>query len=256
MKSIQLSIVTVNFGSAKKVKTLWDSIQHNPPAVPFEFIVVDNPTKQNKDAKKLKELFLQEKNAHIVLLAENKGYGAGNSEGVRFARGEYLAIVNPDVAVTEKTFDVLLHTLQADKKNGIVVPLLKTLQGKILENARSFPSLGKLLKRRLFGSQIVQENSQSKIIHETDWAQGSFWVLRKELFEKLNGFDERFFLFFEDTDFCRRVWNLGLKVLQNPNAIATHSPNRLSGGNIFKALGRKTFWIHIASMGKYFWKWR
>ncbi len=256
MKSTRLSLVTVNFGSADKVKRLWDSIQKFPPSVPFEFVIVDNPTRKNQDAEKLKKLFEKEKNVHLVLLSENGGYGRGNAEGVRFASGEFLAIVNPDIEVEKDTLDVLLKTLQADKKNGIVVPLLKTHDGKILENARPFPNVGKLLKRRLFGTQIIEEKSQTKKVHEIDWAQGSFWILRKELFENLNGFDERFFLFFEDTDFCRRVWEKKLKVLQNPHAIAIHSPNRLSGGNIFKALGRKTFWIHVSSMLKYFWKWK
>ncbi|NJP03868.1 glycosyltransferase family 2 protein [Candidatus Gracilibacteria bacterium] len=256
MKSIKLSIVTVNFGSADKVKRLWDSIQKYPPSVPFECIIVDNPTRKNQDSADLTRIFQNEKNVHLVLLSENGGYGAGNAEGVRFASGEFLAIVNPDVEVTEHTFDILLKTLQADEKNGVVVPLLKTHDGKILENARPFPNIMKLLRRRLFGSQIIKAKEQIQKIREIDWAQGSFLVLRKELFEKLDGFDERFFLFFEDTDFCRRVWNEKLKVLQNPHAIAIHSPNRLSGGNIFKALGRKTFWIHVSSMLKYFWKWK
>ena len=100
------------------------------------------------------------------------------------------------------------------------------------------------------------EMTPKKGVRETDWAQGSFWVLRRELFERMHGFDERFFLFLEDTDFCRRVWHEGLQVLQVCEAIAGHSPNRLSGGNVFKALLRKTFWIHLVSAVRYFWKWK
>ena len=79
--------------------------------------------------------------------------------------------------------------------------------------------------------------------------------LEKKLFERLNGFDKRFFLFFEDTDFCRRLKKIGGQILVVPSAIAYHDPNRLSGGNILKAIFRKTFWIHIHSAIKYFAKW-
>ena len=132
---------------------------------------------------------------------------------------------------------------------------MKTDDGKVLENCREFPTFSGLIKRRLFGSQILPTAPQGKP-RETEWAQGSFWVLRHETFEKLNGFDPRFFLFLEDTDFCRRLWKEDLRVLLIPAAIAGHSPNRLSGGNLFTSLFRRTFWIHIASAVKYFNKWR
>ena len=254
MNSPVLSILTVNFGSADRIKQLWASLQEFPPSVEWEWIIVDNPTKKGQDGKKLVDFFKKELRVHVVRLAENMGYGGGNAEGFRFCRGEFLAILNPDITAKKKTFDTLLTALKSEKKAEIVVPVLQTHDGKILENCRRFPSFWGLLKRRLFGSRILKVVSQ-KGVNETDWAQGSFWVLRRTLFEQLNGFDLRFFLFLEDTDFCRRVREKGFRVLQITSAIAGHSPNRLSGGNIFSAILRKTFWIHLVSAVKYFAKW-
>ncbi len=249
-----ISLLTVNFGSFDRIEALWNSIQKFPPSVEWEWIIVDNPTKKGGDGLLLEKFFTKERRVHVIQLAENLGYGGGNAEGVRFCQGEFLTILNPDIEVQKETFDLLLSVLKQEKKAGIVVPVLKTQEGDILENCRKFPSFFGLIKRRLFGSQILKTTLKEGI-HEIEWAQGSFWVLRKDLFETLNGFDPRFFLFLEDTDFCRRVWKKELRVLQVRSAVAIHSPNRLSGGNIVKALCRKTFWIHLTSVVKYFWKW-
>lgn len=255
MNSLELSLLTVNFGSFERIEALWESIQKFPPSVEWEWVIVDNPTKKGGDGIKLEKFFSENKQVHVIQLVENLGYGGGNAEGFRFCQGKFLAILNPDIEVQKETLDTLLSVLKQEKKIGIVVPVLQTQTGKILENCRKFPSLLGLIKRRLFGSQILKSVPKCNI-RETEWAQGSFWVLRRELFEKLDGFDSRFFLFLEDTDFCRRIWKKGFRVLQACSAVATHSPNRLSGGNIAKALCRKTFWIHLSSVVKYFWKWR
>lgn len=254
MERPAFSILTVNFGSSDRIKILWDSLKKFPSSVEWEWVIVDNPTRRGGDGERLENFFETEPRVHVVRLATNLGYGGGNAEGAKFCHGEFLAILNPDTQVLAGTLDALVAALKSEKNAGLVVPVLRTDDGKILENARRFPTLGGLVRRRLFGSQILDAAPDGGA-REIDWAQGSFWVLRRELFEKLNGFDPRFFLFLEDTDFCRRVWQAGLRVLQIPTAVAIHSPNRLSGGNIFRALRRKTFWIHLRSAIRYFKKW-
>jgi len=265
----KLSIITVNFGSADKVINLYESILKNPPNLTWELIIVDNPTKKGGDGEFLAEKFAKNSQVHVIQLAKNVGYGEGNNEGVKFATGEFLAICNPDTEVLAGTFDKLIEEVKSrpaasrgiNSKIGIAVPVLKT-GDKILENCREFPSIWSLVKRRLFKKKIFANPHPDPlpegegVIRETDWAQGSFWVMRKEIYKKFAGFDPRFFLFMEDIDFCRRLKQVGFKIVQVPEAIAIHSPNRLSGGFIGSAIFRKTFWIHLASAVKYFWKWR
>jgi GT2 family glycosyltransferase len=125
-------------------------------------------------------------------------------------------------------------------------------------NARKFPSLGALFQRRFSGRS--ESLNETKLLSEPivlDWAHGSFLAFRREFFmKKLEGFDEHFFLFFEDTDICRRSLELGKRILQLPQATILHSSERLSGGNFLVAVFKKTFWIHVASAFKYFWKYR
>ena len=254
MEKPKLSIITVNFGQSKNIQKLWISLQKFPPACAFEFIIVDNVSARN-EGEKLNKCVEQEKNVHVIQLSKNLGYGGGNAEGARFATGEILAIINPDIEVKENCLDELIHALEIQRDIGIVVPVLETFDGKILQNTRRFPTLWGLTWRRLFGRQFLKKKDLLRSPKSVEWVQGSFLVMRKSLFEDLGGFDPRFFLFLEDTDLCRRVWEKKLKVLQIPMAHAIHQPKRLSGGNLFLALFRKTFWIHLASVVKYFWKW-
>ncbi len=248
----EISIITVNFGSAKKVKALWNSLQQFSPSRSWEFIVVDNHSARNEGGEL--EAFLKDfDNAHVIKLARNTGFGVGNEEGIKFAKGDIIAIVNPDIEVQGGTFDELLQVLQ-EEKVGIVTPIMQTHSGDPLPNTWDFPSPWKLLQRRLFRKKetvMVQKNTP------VAWAQGSFLMMKKSFFaDVLHGFDHRYFLFLEDTDLCRRTWEAGYRVLQVPSAKAFHGDKRLSGKGIWYSLGKKTFWIHILSALKYFWKYR
>ena len=81
-------------------------------------------------------------------------------------------------------------------------------------------------------------------------------MIKRELFEQLGGFDERFFLFFEDTDLCRRCRNMGKKVVYLPSVTVLDKKNRLSGESFWDLMFKKTGRIHVSSALKYFWKWK
>ena len=248
----EISIITVNFGSAQNVKALWKSLQQFPPTMPWEFIVVDNNSSR-KEGTDLQDFLKGAPNAHVIPLAQNKGFGVGNEEGIRFAKGNIIAIVNPDIEIQPGTFENLLDVLKTER-TGIVTPILQSRDGHPLPNTWDFPSVWNLLKRRLLKPEPV---AVSREITPIAWAQGSFLVMQKSFFlETLGGFDHRFFLFLEDTDICRRAWEAGYRVLQVPNAKAFHGDKRLSGKGILQSFKKKTFWIHILSAVKYFWKYR
>lgn len=87
---------------------------------------------------------------------------------------------------------------------------------------------------------------------KVDWLVGAAMLMKKDRFLDLGGFDERFFLFFEDTDLCRRLKNEGHDVWYYPEVSMTHSEKRLSERGLWPL--KKVFWVHLASAGKYFWK--
>jgi GT2 family glycosyltransferase len=255
-----ISIITINYGGSKSVFNLWKSIQAHANDINYEFIVVDNAS-PNSDAEKLSELF-SSTNVHIIKLEKNLGFGGGYSEGVKFAHGEFLAIINPDITLTPNSLKSLIDALKSEPSVGLVAPRLLNPDGSPQQNARHFPTPWVMFGRRLtthfnWAYDSQQDWYDSKVPQPVDWVQGSFMALKKETFtEILNGFDPRFFLFLEDTDLCRRLWEKKLRVLLIPSATAVHSEHRLSGGNLWQAWRKKTFWIHLSSALKYFWKYK
>ena len=256
------SLVTVNYGNSDKIRELYKSLKKNSPSEGFELIIVDNAS-PNNDAEKLNTFFNQIDNVKVIALSENLGFGRGNAEGVKFAEGMYLGIINPDIEVKEGCLDRLLSVLKEDTNVGIAVPQLFHKNEEPQANARKFPSFFGLLAHRLFGigkftmEYLQVEEREGQDIIPIEWAQGSFLVMWKSLFTvDLQGFDDRFFLFFEDMDLCRRTWELGKRVVKVKSAEAYHGSERLSGGSFFTAIRKKTFWIHLSSALKYFWKYK
>jgi len=247
VKIMKLSIITVNFGHSKKIEKLLESVKNNPPSADFEFIVVDNDS-PNNDWANVEELCKTLDNCHVIKIAENRGFGAGNNEAAKFAKGEFLAFVNPDILVEKKCFDELLKVFE-DGNIGISSPSLVNPDGSKQISARKFPTLAELFYRRFLN------NKESESQEFPDWVHGSFMVMKKSLFEKIGGFDDRFFLFFEDTDLCHRVWEQKLRVALVKNARAVHNDKRLSGKDAYSVFN-KYFWIHALSAVKYFLKWR
>ena len=245
---LKYSIVTVNYKTAEKVGELYDSLATYLVPGSYEFILLENNSGEGQN-KLLNKKFDQKKEVHLIALKQNLGFGGGYKEAVRFAQGEFLVLINPDIVLTSNILETLEVAIEQDSKVGIVAPQLMNADGSFQGNAREFPKVLDLLCRRL--GKVKPRLLPGSV----PWVQGSFMMMRRRFFiDVLQGFDARFFLFFEDTDLCRRTWVAGFKVLLLGEATAIHGVERLSGKGF--ALTRKTFWIHIGSAMKYFWKYR
>ena len=245
---LKYSIVTINYKTAHRVGALYDSLVTFLDPDSYEFIVLDN----NSGAEEINILnkkFDQNKNVHLISMQKNLGFGGGYGEAVRFAQGEFLVLINPDVVLKSDILETLETVIEQEAKAGIVAPQLENPDGSLQGNARQFPNVFNLLGRRLGkGHQLLPAGP-------VPWVQGSFMMMRRRFFiDILQGFDPRFFLFFEDTDLCRRTWLAGFKVILLDEVRAIHGSERLSGSGF--AILRKTFWIHIGSALKYFGKYK
>jgi hypothetical protein len=100
------------------------------------------------------------------------------------------------------------------------------------------------------------EDFNHESTQEVDLITGAFMVMPMDLYRQIRGFDERYFLFMEDFDLCRKVHLANKKVVYYPEAVATHYHKRLSEGKFFKLIFNKISWFHLASAVKYHWKWR
>jgi GT2 family glycosyltransferase len=145
---------------------------------------------------------------------------------------------------------------------GIVGPRLQHEDVTFQASARKFPNLLHLIANRfpLFPSTLseyLMSSTDFQKPQSVDWLVGAVLLMKRDLFLSFQGFDERFFLFFEDTDLCRRVRGMGLSVYLCPDAVFTHPRQRLSESDFPGMwLFKPAFWIHVVSAVKYFLKWR
>lgn len=260
---MRLSICIVHYFSETALQQYLKSIFSRCKLLPspsrdFEVIVVDH------GSRNMDQVRAEFPSVIILTPSRNLGFGAGLNIAAKASKGDYLFLSNPDLLAINGSFETLIQFLEANPKRGIVGPRLQYPDGRIQESCRRLPTVLDLFAHRMswlpFGKQrnryLMKEQDFSKLF-QADWLVGAALMLRRDLFLQLGGFDERFFLFFEDTDLCRRVKEAGYEVWYCPDAVFTHTSIRLSeskwpGGWVFK----KAFWTHVMSGIKYFWKWR
>lgn len=261
---LDLSIIILNYKYKGLVKNCLRNIKAVDLKLNYEIIVVDNASKDGVE-EMLKKNFPEVK---FIGLKENKGYSAGNNAGIKEARGKYILIVNPDITVLEGAIEKMYNFMEAHPDAGAAAPQLLSPNGAIQRSCMRFHNFLMPVFRRLavfekfsfvkkqldFFEMAEWDHNSSR---EVDWFLGACLIIRKEVLQKIGLFDERYFLFFEDTDFCRSMKMAGYKNYYLAEAKVIHLDERLSNkAQGLMALKNKTTWVHIVSWVKYFWKWR
>ena len=164
------------------------------------------------------------------------------------------------------TLQKMVDYLQEHSDIGMLGPKLVYHNGEIQKSSRrNFRFFDLVIKRsflRRFApfkkrhEHYLMEDFDRDSVQEVDLLTGAFMMMPRAVFEKIGGFDERYFLFMEDFDLCRKVWKSGHRVVYFPGAKAVHYHKRLSEGSIFSLPFKRIFWLHLVSAMKYFWKWR
>ena len=199
----------------------------------------------------------------IIETPLNLGFGAGYNFGARYAHGLYLLINNPAKMLERCAIERMIQRMDADTNIGILAPKIVHADFTRRLSTRTFPSpldviakrtiLKKIFKKRMH--RYLQTDAEPDKDQDVDWVIGGCFMIRNSLFRHLHGFDERFFLFFEDIDLCRRVHMANQRVMYNPFATAVDRKERLSGEGFWDLFFSRTGRIHLISAGKYFWKW-
>lgn len=260
---MDLSIVIVNYNSKEKTLNCLASLfASDLEGITWEAIVVDNHSGE-AIAEALKARYPR---VRLIQSERNRGMGGGNNLGAKQATGEFLLVLNPDTRVLPEAIRLMLFYLKAHGEAGAVGPKLLYPDGSLQYSCLHFPGLMMPFYRRTFLGRFAKKQLERFLllgfdhasIKDVDWLMGSCLLIRKELFDKLKGFDERFFMYFEDTDFCRRVWQSGAKVVYLPQAVVIHDHGRASAENpwYLAPLVNQLSRIHLASWLKYLWKWK
>ncbi len=262
MSSPIVSAIVLNFRSPQEavrcVQALLRGHQHW-----LEIILVDNHSTDDSIGI-LRNRTGRMPQIRIVEAPRNIGFGQGYNLGARHAHGKYLLINNPAKLLHSDALEKMVAMMERDPTIGILGPRLVQEDGSTRDSFRTFPSILDVVAKRTPLKHLVPGRMRRYLrsdvdpheSHDTDWVIGGCFLIRRDLWEKLHGFDPRFFLFFEDIDLCRRAWAAGQRVVYFPDAQATDRKRRLSEGGVTSLLLRKTGRSHIASAVKYFWKWR
>jgi GT2 family glycosyltransferase len=232
VKRIKLSIVIVYYEDYKALSKLLDSINNNKIKHVFELIVVNN----NPDEIIKTKLLRNYKNIQYIESPGNIGYAAGNNLGVKHAGGEYLFILNPDTKIVSGKIDNLIKYLDENKNSAIIAPNLVNTQNTLfdkqgtriltpLRGLFSLTILNKLLPNNKYYREYYMTDKPKNIFREVEVVPGTAFFIRKNIFNQLNGFDEHFFLFFEENDLCKRVKDMGLRIFMSPDLTLEHDWN-------------------------------
>jgi GT2 family glycosyltransferase len=230
-----VSIILVNYNGIDVIENCLQSLQQFLQAVPHEVIVVDNAS-QDGSPDLVKQNFPQ---VHLIRLVENRGFGAGNNIGAKIANGEFLFFLNTDTQLISDVLPTLVMLMKEYPDVGIIGSKLLNSDGSLqlstawaVSIAGEFRTLQQLkyyenLQRR---ATIMQRFDQPQ---EVDVVVGAAFLIRRTLFETLGGFDENFFMYFEESDLCQRAQYLGWKILYTPAVslihIRGHSTDKIAG---------------------------
>jgi N-acetylglucosaminyl-diphospho-decaprenol L-rhamnosyltransferase len=186
-------------------------------------IVVDNASADGSLAA------LADLAVDAVALGRNIGFARACNVGWRSGDASYVLFLNPDATIAWDAVLTLVRTLEDDPSVGVVGPRLEHLDGSLQHSQHPFPRLSTTYGQALFlhhlGLDVVDDLRDPQAYDEPgspDWLSGTCLLLRRRVLEDLGGFDERFFLYREDVDLCRRLRDRGLDVRFEPRAFALH----------------------------------
>jgi O-antigen biosynthesis protein len=260
---MKLSILIVNYNQKYFPRLCVESLQKSK-GCDFEIIFCDN----NSTDESLEYLKEARERGEIKLVepGRNVGFGTANNLAFKEAQGEYVLILNADITVEEDTLAKMLEYLKEHDEVGILAPKLIYHNGDVQPSCRRNFKFWDLFIKRSFlkhvwpfsrrNKKYLMQDFNHESVQEVDLVTGAFMMMRRSVFEQVRGFDERYFLFMEDFDLCKKVAKAGYKVVYFPKAQAVHYHKRLSDGGVLRLLFKKISWMHFVSALKYFWKWR
>lgn len=216
---MDVSVIIVNYNTLALTRQCVDSIFEKTSGLDFEVIVVDNGSTDGS-----REYFSQDDRIRYVYSVENLGFGRANNLGETCAKGEFLFFLNSDTYFLNNALLYFMTYVKSCKMSrlGFVGTLLKDVDGKINGYGDDFPSIMKSLK---MAAHICWPPKKSVSFSATpfmiDYVLGADLFVRKELFDELNGFDEDFFMYYEESDLQCRSHKKGFCnfIIDSPNIV-------------------------------------
>ena len=206
-----------------------DSVQSTNQNGKFQVVIIDNASR-DETTRIINEK--KTKNLDFIQNTVNVGFTKAVNQGVKIAGGEYIFILNPDTQLTEGSVERLMKKISPDNTIGLVAPQLRFPGGSIQYSCRRFPTFWNVLTEMTRLSQIFHRSKllngwkmgdfDHKMERDVDQPAGAALMVKKDLLNGLSGLDERFTMFFSDVDLCKRIKDMGKRIVFCPDAVATH----------------------------------
>lgn len=247
---VTLSIV--NYNDYDRAKEAISSILQYTHGVRVKIYLIDNASKDGS-ATRLADEF---SSISVIFSDKNLGFGAGHNLVLPLIDSDFHAVVNPDIILAGDILAELTEFMRKNPEIGMCTPAIRYMDGTPQHLPKRNPRLKYLIANRAPGKRWESLRNHYKMLDEDlsdvtdiEFASGCFLFARTPLLKLIGGFDERYFMYFEDADLTRMM-RKNTRVIYYPHAFVYHDYSRAS------AHSARYLMIHIASMFKYFWKWR
>jgi GT2 family glycosyltransferase len=215
----QVSFIILNFNDRPHLGPCLDAVAQHAAAIPHETIVVDNASTDDS----VRVVAATRTGFTLLRNAENVGFARAMNRGAAASRGEFLAFLNTDVVLRPGTMEALLAEFDRNPSTGAVGPALRTPGGGYQVSFGGRRTFGReLLQKLCLNARQARALRKRRRRREVRWVSGAFLLVRRSAFEAARGFDEAFFLYFEDIDLCFRLREAGWDVVYLPAAEAEH----------------------------------
>ena len=226
MDETELSIVIVSHNTRDLLAECLGSVRDCPPQCGHEVIVVDNASSDDS-VEMLQEQF---PDVRCVSSDQNLGFGAANNRGVAQAAGRFVLLLNPDTRVDEGSLEAMVSYLRETPDVGVLGCRQVDERGwPQLCYGRDPTILSELMRRRdTLGLARGDERAKDRVDRryreptDVDWVTGACMAFPRQVYTRLGGMDEDFWLYFEDADLCRRVRHAGRRVVYHPGITIFH----------------------------------
>jgi GT2 family glycosyltransferase len=224
----QLSVVIVSYNTREVLRNCLESLFKAGQRLDMEVFVVDNASRDGSAAMVAQDF----PGVHLIASEVNLGFAAGNNVAFRKVRGDYVLLFNPDAVLDEAALQRALDHMDADPRAGMGGSKLLGRDGNMEPSARLFPSLlneilaisglaARFPKSRFFGRfDRTWDDSERAVL--VDWVPGAFTLIRRTALEQVGEFDERFFLYYEEVDLCKRFKAAGWNIWYWPDVVVRH----------------------------------
>lgn len=215
---LDLSIIIVNYNTKKLLVDCINSITKDTGELKYEIIVVDNASTDGS-IEAIKMLKVK-----VIANKENLGFSKANNQGIEISRGKYILLLNSDTLATKDSITKLVEFASNKSEAGVVGARLLNPDKTIQPSCFNFPNLTNTFKEYFLNRRgtldkfYPKENSPSVV----DVVVGAAFLITPQAREMVGLLDERYFMYFEDIAYCRRVFNAGLKVYYLPEAKIVH----------------------------------